>query len=189
MESAKTQREIVTETQREWAKELTNFHHRISFHNRSLVFGNIKRCGIIRISSLAMWVLVYVKMCATYNRPLYVYPHGNLSYSPSERFTLEEHACSFVCTVSMKFMDNGLAALSTVFLLYWEKPMNIYTHSHMHTVRVLRDKNYGEDTSFPSSALHIGPFSLSLSRSLLSFSSHCFSFCLWCLELLSVPHS
>lgn len=71
------EREI--ETQREWAKELTNFHHRISFYNRSLVFGNIKRCGIIRISSLAMWVLVYVKMCATYNRPLYVYPtHGNL---------------------------------------------------------------------------------------------------------------
>lgn len=104
--------------QRMNTSELTNFHHRISFHNRSLVFGNIKRCGIIRISSLAMWVLVHVKMCATYNRPLYVSRFESL-FSPA---------------LSMKFMDNGLAALSTVFLCHWEKPYeNLYTHT-LHTL-------------------------------------------------------
>lgn len=73
-------------------------------------------------------------MCATYNRPLYVTHFESLFRQPW-------------LTLSMKFMDNGLVALSTEFLAHWEKPMKIYTHGHTHDASAW-DKNYGKILHF-----------------------------------------
>lgn len=137
-----------------------NFHHRIYLFPQSFFrLWHIKRCGIIRISCWACGVLVHVKMCATHNRPL--------------------------CRLSMKFMVNGLAVLSSVFFAFQEKNPMSTKRPRRESVSLrpvsAQDKNYGEDTSFPSSAsfIHLLAFILfsllqmvSLSKSVCMHFAH-----------------